>query len=131
MPRSDKGKTGSRGARGVRLNPEHDDRTRAKIQTSQIVNRLEKFILSDSSKVDMPPHKVTAALGLLRKTLPDLNAAEITHTTKRGPHDYSRDELVAILADATHGGGRTLEATRRLDGPDPVYGVHVPEVSDG
>lgn len=65
----------AKGARGVRLNPKHDERTRAKIQTSQIINRLESFV---EGKVDMSAPQVTAALGLLRKTLPDLQATEIS-----------------------------------------------------
>lgn len=58
-------------ARGVRLNPAHDDRTRAKIQTSQIINRLEKLV---KGEIDMSPQQVNAANILLRKTLPDLSA---------------------------------------------------------
>ena len=61
--------------RGVRLNPEHDDRTRAKIQTSQIVNRLKRFI---NGEVEMSAAQVTAALGLLKKVLPDLTAVDAT-----------------------------------------------------
>lgn len=63
----------ARGANGVRLNPAHDERTRAKIQTSQLINRLQAFI---KSQVELSPAQVTAALGLLRKTLPDLAAVE-------------------------------------------------------
>ncbi|MBX3543252.1 hypothetical protein [Chelatococcus sp.] len=51
----------------------HDDQTRAKIQTSQLVNRLTDHILG---KVEIPPSAVTAALGLLKKTLPDLASVE-------------------------------------------------------
>lgn len=61
--------------RGVRLNPEHDERTRAKIQTSQIINRLEEHIIGE---VDMKPTQVQAALGLLKKTLPDLANVELS-----------------------------------------------------
>ncbi len=61
------------GKRGVRLNPQQDDRTRSAIQTSQIVNRLTLLV---KGEVEMPPHAVTAALGLLRKTLPDLTSVE-------------------------------------------------------
>jgi hypothetical protein len=49
----------------------HDERTRAKIQTSQLINRLNSFV---NSKVDLSPAQVTAALGLIKKTLPDLQA---------------------------------------------------------
>lgn len=52
----------------------HDENTRAKIQASQIVNRLQKHILGE---VDMSPTQVTAALGLLKKTLPDLQSMEV------------------------------------------------------
>ena len=57
--------------RGVRLNPAHDNRTRAKIQTSQIINRLEKLVFGE---IEMSPQQVNAANVLLRKTLPDLSA---------------------------------------------------------
>ena len=51
----------------------HDDETRAKIQTSQLVNRLTDHVLGE---VELSATQVTAALGLLRKTLPDLAAVE-------------------------------------------------------
>ena len=63
--------------RGVRLNPQHDERTRAKIQTSQIINRLNDYVKGD---VVMESGQVTAALGLLRKTLPDLTATTLNAT---------------------------------------------------
>lgn len=59
----------------ARLNPAHDKRTREKIQTAQIINRL---ISLTKGEIEMSPHAVTAALGLLRKTLPDLSAVEHT-----------------------------------------------------
>jgi hypothetical protein len=64
-------------ARGVRLNPAHDERTRAKIQTSQIINRLEKLV---KGEIDMSPQQVNAANILLRKTLPDLSAVTMDAT---------------------------------------------------
>lgn len=60
-----------KGARGVRLNPAHDERTRAKIKTSQIINRLEKLV---NGEIEMNAQQVTAAGILLKKTLPDLSA---------------------------------------------------------
>jgi hypothetical protein len=54
----------------ARLNPQHDERTRTKIQTSQLVNRLMAHALGD---VEMTPTQVRAAEVLLRKTLPDLS----------------------------------------------------------
>ena len=61
--------------RGVRLNPAHDERTRAKIQTSQIINRLESHV---NGTVELTASQVSAALGLLKKTLPDLQATELS-----------------------------------------------------
>lgn len=57
--------------KGVRLNPAHDERTRAKIKTSQIINRLEKLV---NGEIEMNAQQVTAAGILLKKTLPDLSA---------------------------------------------------------
>lgn len=51
----------------------HDDETRAKIKAGNIINRLQKLI---DGQIDMAPHAVTAALGLLRKTLPDMTSVE-------------------------------------------------------
>ena len=62
----------------------HDENTRDKIQVSQITNRLTAHILG---KVDMPASAVTAALGLLRKKLPDL--ANVAHTGDAGPVTYN------------------------------------------
>ena len=67
-----------------RLNPKHDERTREKIKTSQLINRLNAFVLGESDPtskepVEMSATQVTAALGLLKKTLPDLTAGQMVH----------------------------------------------------
>lgn len=67
-----RGKPGSK--HPGRLNPSHDDRTRAKIKASQLINRL--YGLANGTVDNMPPHAVTAAVALLRKVLPDLAAVE-------------------------------------------------------
>lgn len=51
----------------------HDAKTREKIQTSMLVNRLQNFV---EGKVELSPAQVTAALGLIKKTLPDLSSVE-------------------------------------------------------
>lgn len=58
--------------RSRRIN--HDENTRKKIQASQLINRLTDHILKDK---DMSATQVNAALGLLKKTLPDLKQVEI------------------------------------------------------
>ena len=53
----------------------HDEETRAKIQASQLVNRLTAHVLG---KVEMSSTQVTAALGLLKKSLPDLASVDVS-----------------------------------------------------
>lgn len=69
-----------KGPRGVRLNPQQSERTRAAIQATQIIKRLNSFVLGQEdeqgNKVDLSPHQVSAALGLLKKTTPDLQSIE-------------------------------------------------------
>ncbi len=72
----------------------HDEKTRAKIQASQLINRLKKHILAKPEEINgkwvvkdlMTQSQVTAALGLIKKVLPDLQAiemkAEVTETKR-------------------------------------------------
>lgn len=53
----------------------HDENTRAKIQAGNIITRLMKFI---DGEIKMEAAQVTAALGLLKKSLPDLTSVEIS-----------------------------------------------------
>ncbi len=61
-------------ARTVKIR--HDEETRAKIQTSQIINRLQNHI--DGPGDDMTNTQLKAAEILLRKSLPDLAAVTIS-----------------------------------------------------
>ena len=51
----------------------HQQEVRERIKTSQLINRLQGHVLGE---FEMPATAVTAALGLIRKTLPDLTATE-------------------------------------------------------
>ena len=53
----------------------HDDFTRQKIRTTQLVNRLEKHALGE---IAMEPTQVRAIEVLLRKSLPDLSAVTLS-----------------------------------------------------
>ena len=64
------------------FSPKHDQHTRDKIQTSQLVNRLNSFALDTSDSIRMTSDQVRAALGLLKKTIPDL--AVTAHTGPDG-----------------------------------------------
>lgn len=57
------------------------DEHRLKIQTSQLINRLTSFV---NSEIELAPAQVTAALGLLKKSLPDLAATDIQMLDKDG-----------------------------------------------
>lgn len=61
----------------------HDQKTREKIQTSQLVNRLTDFV---NSKVELSPAQVRAIEVLLKKTLPDLSAITLSGAGENGEH---------------------------------------------
>lgn len=65
----------------ARLNKRHDDQTRSAIQTTQIVKRLTDHILDE---VEMTSTQVNAALGLLKKTLPDLKVMDLGNADDTG-----------------------------------------------
>jgi hypothetical protein len=78
----------------------HDEETRNKIKTSQLVNRLTEHVLGN---VELGATQVSAALGLLRKTLPDLttttlqgdadNPLNIVHQIERRIVSQTEDEI--------------------------------------
>lgn len=51
----------------------HDDETRAKIQTSQLINRLSDHVFG---KIELSSTQVRSAEILLKKTIPDLSSTE-------------------------------------------------------
>lgn len=53
----------------------HPDEVRAKIQTSQIVNRLNDYVFG---KIELTKGQVSAALGLLNKVIPNLASVEVS-----------------------------------------------------
>jgi hypothetical protein len=79
----------------ARLNPQHDARTRLKIKTSQLVNRLQNFALGVDG-IAMSREQVRAALGLLAKTLPDLQSVALTGGDGGPVNTVTRIELVPV-----------------------------------
>jgi hypothetical protein len=87
-------------ARTVKIR--HDENTRQKIRTSQILNRLTDHVLGS---VEMSPSQVSAGLGLLRKTLPDLANTQISGDPNNPVTVVSRIERVIVRpADPDAGG---------------------------
>jgi hypothetical protein len=75
----------------ARLRKTHQEDVRSKIQTSQLINRLTDHVFD---RAEMTKTQVSAAMGLLRKTLPDLSCVELS-----GNPDapiVGRIELVAV-----------------------------------
>jgi hypothetical protein len=70
---------------GRRMGFRHTQDVRDKIRATMIVNRLSDHV---AGKVDMGATQVSAALGLLRKCVPDLQATELTGS-EGGPITYS------------------------------------------
>ncbi len=75
----------------TRINLSHDDRTRAKIQTSQLVNRLQSFA---NGKVELTRDQIKAIEVLLKKALPDLSTVTLVGDKDQPVHH--RIELVAL-----------------------------------
>lgn len=74
-----------------KLRPRHQDEIREKIKTSQLLTRLTNHGLG-KLKTEMSPSQVTAALGVLKKCLPDL-----TSTEHSGSVTLTHEEQLAAL----------------------------------
>lgn len=57
------------------LRPKHSDEVRAKIQASQLINRLQNHVLGDGK---LTATQLKAAEVLLRKSVPDLSRVEMS-----------------------------------------------------
>jgi predicted regulator of amino acid metabolism with ACT domain len=74
---------GKKGMHTKPLHPARVEEIREKIKSTLIIKKLENHILDD---VEMTTSQVTAALGLLRKSVPDLSAVELSGTGDDGEH---------------------------------------------
>lgn len=84
---------------GVRRNALHSERVRERIRTAMLLNRLTGFVLG---RIEMSAHQVSAALGLLRKTVPDLAAIEHSGEVKL-QRDVSANPLTPEAWDEQYG----------------------------
>lgn len=64
--------------------PNHNDSCREKIQTSQLINRLQDSVLSKngSEPKELTTNQLKAIEILLRKSLPDLSAVSLAGMTQ-------------------------------------------------
>jgi len=61
----------------ARIRKKHQDEVRAKIQASQLINRLQNHALSTEAD-ELKPSQLKAIEILLKKSVPDLQSTEIT-----------------------------------------------------
>ena len=102
--------------------------TRLRIQTTMIVKRLEKHILAEEKKDKdgnyvikglMSQSQVSAALGLIKKTLPDLSAVELSgEVLISNERELSEEELLNIAAGGSTGN------TEQESGEEKPSSVH-------
>lgn len=85
----------------------HSELVKDRIRASMLINRLERFVLGEKDPANgkfesLSPAQVTAALGLLRKSVPDLAAIEHTgEVTQR--HVVSSEPMTPDEWAATYG----------------------------
>src|SRR5260221_12781355 len=98
-----------RKSKGNHLNPRAIEEIKQKINGHHIIQRLTKHI---GGEVEMAASAVTAALGLLRKVIPDL--AAVNHT---GQIELTRaielpdNELAGIATTSRNGASETQDDT--------------------
>lgn len=80
------------------LRPRHSDEIRKKIQASQLVNRLTAHALGE---IEMTASQVRAAEILLRKSVPDLTAMELSGPDGDPVETVTRIELVDMDGSRT------------------------------
>ncbi len=76
----------------------HDDKTREKIRTSQLLNRLHAYALSEDDPqsgkpVELSSTQVKAIEVLLKKSLPDLQSIEGSMDLHHHNHEDALGEL--------------------------------------
>jgi hypothetical protein len=91
------------------------DKVRERIKTALITNRLTSHVLGEC---EMAATQVTAALGLLRKTLPDLTAIAHSGSVELKPEEMSDTDLVNIAAASRH---RIIEASGSEEVPSELH----------
>lgn len=82
----------------ARLRKTHQDEVRTKIQASQLVNVLQNHALGNDES-ELSQTRLKAIEILLRKSLPDLSATELSGPDGGAIQTVSRVELAPMLDD--------------------------------
>lgn len=78
----------------ARLNKRHQDEVRTRIQTSQLINVLQDHALTGENEIS--PTRMKAIEILLKKSLPDLSAVEISGDEENPLRQITRIEIVSL-----------------------------------
>ena len=112
----------------ARLNPRQDERCRSAIQTTQLCRRLNAFVLGQPDPAggngrsrgpfEMSELQVRAALGLLRKTLPDLAMTQVDASINGGNHlHFHLEAAMRVSAQLLAEPRRTVTIEQQQDAP--------------
>lgn len=80
----------------ARIRAKHQDEVRAKIQASQLINRVQEYAMGNLTDEEVSPNRLNAIKLLLAKTLPDLSSVEITGDADNPVGVVGRIELVPL-----------------------------------
>lgn len=81
----------------ARIRKKHQDEVRAKIQASQLINVLQKHALGETE--ELPASRLKAIEILLRKSVPDLSAVEVSGDEENPLSVINKIELVPLTSD--------------------------------
>lgn len=100
---------------GRKVGSLHSELVRDRIRSSAIVNRLMAFVNGTQDPrtkkpLELSPAQVTAALGLLKKTIPDLQAIEHSGEVAQEVYMISAEPPTEEEWQAQYGGGQRLDS---------------------
>lgn len=90
-----------------------NDKTREKIRTTQLIKRLVQHV---NGEIELSATQVTAALGLMKKVLPDLQSVEMDQTVEVkqsviNAEPMSADEWASRYEDSVVSPGGATKST--------------------
>ncbi len=95
---------------------DHPEEVRAKIRTSQLINRL---MAHANGEIDMSKTQVSACMILLRKTLPDLMAISHSGAIELAKPEELTDVALANIASRSR--NRVIEAPSSEEVPSELH----------
>lgn len=91
----------------ARKNLVHSELVRERIRTKAIVNRLTNHVLG---RIELSATQVAAGLGLIKKTIPDLQAIEHSGEVAQPVHQVSAEPPTEAEWQQMYGGTQRLDS---------------------